>query len=186
MVEPIEYNYEEQASQQQSDMMMPGWEQSKPIEAALIEKLDPSGTLTNIKHLLKGERYDEEIKQWKQIYKPLCPDECVNKLMINAASIVNQNTTLSDLDPKEISTQIYFLAKRINRFLRLNADKYKIDYTDLDTISESIVDMAFNATKRGKNRGEMKALRTVIRSQESLQIAPEKSQKKKKAIFGGG
>ena len=56
MVTPVEYSYEDQASQPQDNMMMPGYETARPTEAALIEKLDPTGTLEAIKHLLKGEK----------------------------------------------------------------------------------------------------------------------------------
>ena len=70
MVDPVEYSYEEQASQPQSDMMMPGYEMSRPSEAALIERLDPTGTLEAIKHLLKGEKFNKETKQWEVVYTP--------------------------------------------------------------------------------------------------------------------
>ena len=186
MVDPVEYSYEEQASQPQSDMMMPGYEMSRPSEAALIERLDPTGTLEAIKHLLKGEKFNEETKQWEVVYTPLCSDELINKIMINASSVVNQNTTLSDLKEKEISMQIFNLNRELISLLRLSADKYGVKYEDLNTIWTSIGRMSFNALNRAKNRGEMKLLRTVIRSSEAVQIAPERQQKRKMAIFGGG
>ena len=99
--------------------------------------------------------------------------------MINAASIVNQNTTMSDLTDKEISNQVYYFAQRVINLLALSAQEYNLKYEVLDTIWESISDMSLNALKRGKGRGEMKALRTVIRSQEQVQLAPERQSKRK-------
>lgn len=188
MTEPIMYNdtAENEGKLAYDNLLMPGMETARPSEAALVEKLDPKNVLVQIRHFLKGEMFDESEQEWKQVYKPLCPDEFINKIMVNAAAIVNQNTTMSDLTDQEIGNMVYYLATRIVNLLCLSAQQYNISYENLDTIWENVCDMSFAALKRAKGRGEMKALRTVIRSQESIAVPLEKPQKRKISIFGGG
>jgi len=156
-------------------------------EAALVERLDPYKILEQISHFLKGEIYKPSEDIWEQKLEPLVNNLGHNRLMMCAASIINQNTTLSDLDDFEIGRMCQFLADRIIRLLFLEWEDFKIRRENLDIIWENICDTAYMALKRAKNRGEMKAIKTAVSSQEMVHIRDNLQQdtKKKMWAFGG-
>jgi len=167
------------------DMYVPGGSNIPPLEAALIEKLDPKAVLEKLRHSLRGEEWDEESGNYIRKQKPMCDDELIHVLMMSAASVINQNTTMSDIDEIEIGRILFDLASTLITLLSQTADTHGVEYSNLDTIWTSICNEADMALKRGKNRGEMKALRTVIRSQEQVAVNPYQQEKKKKFLIFG-
>ena len=157
------------------------------LEPALIEKLDPSSIIEKIRHALKGEIENPETGSWEKRFDQMCDDKLINLLLMNAASVINQNTTMSELNDHEIGSIIYDLSLVLINLLAQTADLYHVDYSKLDTIWTTISNTAYLALKRAKNRGEMRALRTVIRSQEQVAVHPSLQQEKKRKflVFGG-
>jgi hypothetical protein len=150
-------------------------------QAALVEQINPSRTLREIKLTLQGKEEDT-LGNLNEVGEPLMNDKGVGNTILIAKSVINQNTIMSSLNDKEIGSLIIQLGDDIADDLVLNWKEYGIkDKIKLDIIMDTILNPSFMALKRARQGGERRFLGTT--TVENISTAPRMPQAKKEGFW---
>jgi hypothetical protein len=168
----------------QQEPPTPGYEysavQSSP-DATFARQVDPRNMLADIKHILRGDAWDDEHEKWIKVQKPQINEIGLRSIMADLYPLVNQNTTLSELDKEEISKMIISIANRIVAKIAVSGEDFGIDESNYSTFLNDVRYIIFITLKRSQDGGERKLWRTTIRSSDSRVSRPEE---KKEGFFG--
>jgi len=142
-------------------------------DATFAKQVDPKGMLADIKHILRGDSWDDENKKWKISKTPQINEVGITSIMADLYPLVNQNTTLSELDREEISKVIISISNRIVAKIAVSGEDFGIDDSNYSTFLNDVRYIVFMTLKRSQDGGERKLWRTTIRSTDSRISKPE-------------
>ncbi len=156
--------------------------QNQAVQSALVEQINPDRILNNIRLTLAGKEEDWETGEIKEIGEALMNDKGIGNIILLAKSVVNQNTIMSSLEPKEINKMVLQLADDIGDDLELNWKEYGInDKIKLDIIMDIVLNMSYPSLKRAQHGGERRFLRTT--TVENISTTPRMPQLKKEGFL---
>jgi len=141
-------------------------------DASFAKQVDPKGMLVEIKHILRGDSWDDEGKKWKSTKHPQINEIGITSIMADLYPIINQNTTLSELDKEEISKVMISIAHRIVVKLAVSGEDFGIDESNYSTVLDGIRYQMLMTLKRSQEGGERKLWRTTIRSTDTRVSRP--------------
>jgi len=152
-------------------------------EANIIKQTDPKHIIEELKHVLRGEEFDEEKQAWVKVRKPLLNEKGIRSIMTDIKGVVNQNTILSNLNEQEISNIIVNLGDTLRIKLSANRKEFDINKFELNTILFTILNMSYPALKRAYAQGERIWHKTISSEQRHVVISPEESKKRSGGFF---
>jgi hypothetical protein len=103
-------------------------------------------------------------------------DKGVSFVMAELHSVVTQNTSLSNLDAKEVSNLIIDFSVNLNLSLRANWKLFGMEKTNISLVARMAKRMAYLTLKRGYMAGDKSFLRTAHRSTEQLVVTRQNQQ----------
>lgn len=141
-------------------------------ESSLVNQTNPKEVLFLIEMALAGKKEmlnAEGRKEWVIPVgcKPIVNQFGINSLMVDARSIINQNTILSNLTDQQISNIILRFGRMLKNKIKMRYKEFGIDKSNLDTALFSPCFAAYSALYRAKAEGEKKFLKTSVRAVES-------------------
>lgn len=170
----------EEDSEQNYGFISPNTSGAKDT-ASIIEKTDPTVISERLLRQLAGEIYDPRqgifIRDIR--IKPLINDEGLSRLKMSFDTLINQNTTLSNLNDKEIANIMHGFGREMINLLTINYKTYDIKSpSDATTILQAIMNNALFCLKRGYLAGEKKFLNTSLRTHETISHIQQPKQSK--------
>lgn len=136
------------------------------LDANFVQQINPEIVVENIFHSLSGEVWDYKEGKWVRKLKPFLNELGVNTVITVVRSIVNQNTTMSNLDSKIISNIIVSLGDELACLFMLNWKDFDIEKANLTPIVKVIQNMAYFALMRAYLEGERDLFKNTVRSAE--------------------
>jgi hypothetical protein len=138
--------------------------------ANLVQQINPMNELDGLEHLFRGMVWDDKNQKFVKKYGQLMNNKGVSFVMAELHSVVTQNTSLSNLDEKEVSNLIIDLATNLNLSLRANWKNFEMQKTNISLVARMAKRMAFLTLKRGYMAGEKSFIKTAHRSTEQLVV----------------
>lgn len=160
------------------------------LDSNFVAQINPENVVENLQHALSGNVWDYSNKEWvKGKLKPFLNDEGVSTIITRVRSVVNQNTTMSNLDETTIKKMIISLGDELAIILFLNYQKWEVDKANLTTIVSMIQNMAFCALMRAWGEGERDLFKDTVRSGEQFNFRQSGDEQrgmfgKAKSLFG--
>jgi len=180
---PQEYAQQEEEGGEYGSPYSYDYDPRPNVDEGVLKQTDPKAVADKIKHALKGEDFNEDTGQWEKLRTPLINDLGLASLMVDIREVLNQNTTLSYLDDKEVENMIVSLGDSIAAKIMMRYKEWEISKAELTTVHDSIVTPTYLALKRCWKQGERNWFKTAISSKEThLLNAPQ--QEKKGGMFG--
>lgn len=138
----------------------------------LVEQISPDNQLMDLQWRIKGYIKDAKTRQWQKIdreSKEISP-VLVSKYISYLSSIMNQNTTLSNLSSNEINAIMYLVIEWLVDDMDSNAEIYgfKNNYSERTRIGHIILTQTFLALKRSQNGMESRRIFKALNVHESL------------------
>lgn len=146
----------------------------------LISQISPDNQLADIEMRIKGYRREIGTGQWIKIdpnAKEVHP-MLVSRFISYLSSILNQNTSLSNLSENQINKIMKLIIEYIVDDLDANSDIYGIgsDYTERTRIGQIILNTVFMVLNRALNGSEARRMWGTLSVAESMM--PDQQQKK--------
>lgn len=184
IAQPAQSPIEEQAAYPQ---FMP-YNPVEPVsDVTLVTQTDPKKVLEDIEHFYRGEVFNYEEKKWVKKGEPLMNEDGIASFLIDIASLVNQNTILSNLSEHEINRIIILFSRTIINKLSMKWKEFNIDKTNFDTIWNTTLNMAYMALKRAMNQGERNYHKKIIYAPQIMRtgqpVGKEGGMSKIKSLF---
>jgi len=111
--------------QQQPLNQMPYYSQESLINN-IVEQINPQQIIDNLDHALKGEMYNKEKGMWEMnaSKKKLVNDACRGAITSYVTGILTNNTTMSILQPKDLSNIMLSIIETINKLFIVNLEEF--------------------------------------------------------------
>lgn len=163
------------AEQQQMNFMQ-GATPMEQFGANVTKLTNPEAVCEQIENNLRGvKKIKGKYIQFRE--KPYINETGINDLMGVVRSHISQNTTLSNLESKEIKGIMKVLTYTIGKMLLLNRFNYGIKNSDeRTTIMDMILTPCFICLKRSYIQGERRFLKGAV--YENVFSYPDMNQKK--------
>lgn len=144
----------------------------------IIAQISPDNQLLDIQWRIKGYLKDPVTQQWKKV-DPDAPELSpllVSNFISYLASILNQNTTMSNFSSSEINRIMKLVIEWTIDDLDTNADIYNIgdNYPERTRIAHILWNNTFAALKRAQNGMESRRIFRALNVTENLSQAPGK------------
>lgn len=155
--------------------------------ANFVAQIDPSKVVEELYHALSGEVYDYKNKTWTRKLKPFLNEGGVNTIITRVRAIVNQNTTMSNLDDERIHKIIVAIGDELDILLFLKYEEFEVDKANLTTIVSMVQEMVYCSLMRAWLEGERDMFKDTIRSAEqsvSRSMTDESGFGKAKSFLG--
>lgn len=138
----------------------------------LAATTNPETIMNDIEHKLRGEKFNPVKKKW---YRPKGMRPKANELGISSiisklALTLNQNTILSNIQPKEANSFMGAFAEKCDMWLCMNRKRFGIDWEDMEFCSDSIIDPTFFAVKRAVLQGEKRFIQNTLQQKEQVSV----------------
>lgn len=138
----------------------------------IISQISPDNQLLEIQWRIKGYIKDPSTQQWKKIDEnakepsPLL----VSRFISYLSSILNQNTTMSNLSSTEINKIMRLVIEWVVDDLDSNSETYDLgdDYTERTRIGHILFNETFAALKRAQDGMESRRIFKALNVTESL------------------
>jgi len=144
----------------------------------VISQISPDNQLREIQWRIKGYLFDPLTQQWKKIEKDALEPHpmLVSRFISYLSSLLNQNTTLSNLSSSEINRLMRLVIQWIVDDLDSNSEIYELgeDYTERTRIGHIILNETFTALKRAQNGMESRRIFKALNVTENLSQLPQK------------
>lgn len=144
----------------------------------IISQISPEHQLIEIEMRIKGYRKDHRKNRWVKIDEnaPEPHHLLVSRFMAYLSSILNQNTTLSNLSDLQINRIMKLVIEYIVDDIDTNATTYGIasDYTERTRIGHIILNSVFFVLSRALNGQEARRMWKTLSLTESLDQPQQK------------
>jgi len=124
MEQPEQPNYNEYIDPQNLNPYLGG-----SVEAAvnnIVSQIDPQTIIDNLDHALKGEQWNKEESKWElnPAGNPLVNDECRSAVISYLDGILNNNTTMGNIDEKRLSFMMESVIETLKRMFVVNLERF--------------------------------------------------------------
>lgn len=147
----------------------------------IMDKADPSKIMNRIVHSLRAEILNIETGAWESgTRKAYVNENGISNIIAQLESLLNYNTTLSNLDDEEVSRIILGYGKaNLRKAIYLNHKRWGIKLEDATTIMFIILYPVYFALKRGYMEGDKKFLTSTTQNviQQSTSTIHDNSKK---------
>lgn len=143
----------------------------------LAATLNPTPILIEVEHKLNGERYNTDTEKWESIRDPLANKKGIGSILLKLSLTFNQNTILSNLTDKEVSSFMRELAEQVDLFLARHYYEFGIRKSELSFCADAILDPTYFALKRCMGAGERGLLRNTLQQTERVQVTQQQTNK---------
>ena len=136
-------------------------------------QLDPNEVIADLKHHLKGEKWDPtkgDRGEWVSEVEPMANKEGIQRMVWFVKNFLNKNSQLSWFSDKDINRNMQYFRKELARILRRKRKDFDIERSDLSNIHMAISQTVWAALNRARLGGEKEFIkdtekRTVRMSQ---------------------
>ena len=175
----MEEYYPQQISQPvSSDELAAGQFQEDKIKN-IVSQLDPENQLKEIEMRIRGYKKNVFTNEWERIDpdSPEPPRLLIMRFISYLSSIMNQNTTQSNLSEGQVNAIMALVVGYVTDELDSNAALYNLEnnYTERTRIGHIILNSTFFALNRALNGQEAKRMWKAMSLTESFNQQPEKS-----------
>jgi len=178
-------NYPQQQPQQQyqtvpvsSDELYANVIQEDKIKN-IISQLDPENQLKEIEMRIRGYKKNVLTTEWEKIDpdSPEPPRLLIMRFISYLSSIMNQNTTQSNLSEQQVNAIMKLIIGYVGDELDSNAALYNLEnnYTERTRIGHIILNSCFFVLNRALNGQEAKRMWKAMSLNESFNTTPQKS-----------
>jgi len=119
--------------------------------ASVLAMTDPSKIVERLKMQLQGMDFDDEKQIWylPKGAKPLLNNTGVRSIMTDIQGVMNQNTTLSNLDDeKQINFIMLGKIRTISTKLYLKFKEFEVDLSELDSVVDLVESTCYMCLRR--------------------------------------
>ncbi len=174
-VTPVDYSYPQQTTYQQvplsQDEMYANLIQEERVKN-IIQQISPENQLYEIEMRIKGYRKDLLTQAWIKIDEnaPEPSPLLVSRFISYLSSLLNQNTSISNLSENQINKLMALVIEYIVDDLDTNAETYGMlcDYTERTRIGHIILNSVFMVLNRALNGQEAKRMWGTLNVTESM------------------
>lgn len=138
--------------------------------ANIIAQVNPALIIEELIHSLRGEVFNETKNTWEKVYPALMNQKGIQRFSNLVRSFINSNTTLSNLEEKDIIKQTWFFGRTVINLITIRYKDFEIDRGDFDLIKSMVINMAYFALRRACDEGERGFIQPIIRTTENVQI----------------
>jgi len=128
----------------------------------IIAQISPQNFLTDIRWMIKGYYKDERKNKWEKIDPDAVEPHplLISRFTAYLGSVVNQNTTLSNMSENQINKIMAQTIEYITDDLDAHAEEYGIgsDYTERTRIGDIMLNSVFMVLNRALNGMEAKRM----------------------------
>lgn len=165
---------------------------SKPMTSPIISMpeeilrliLDPSKTIENLRHQLRGEvlvwkQIDDgkgkviPITVWEKHGMRQMNDRGIEYVVSKLESYISRNVVFTQLDEKEILRITKTIDKNITAVFAAKYQDFEMDKAHLTDIKDDIVHQCFFAMKQSQNKALMEALTQLVSITETKDTSPK-------------
>jgi hypothetical protein len=137
----------------------------------IISQVSPENQLYEIEMRIKGYRKNQYTNQWEKISAdaPEPHPLLVQRFVSYLSSLLNQNTSLSNLSEMQVNKIMKLVIEYITDDLSANADMYGLtsDYTERTRIGHIIFNSVFMVLNRALNGQEARRMWSTLNLTES-------------------
>jgi len=92
----------------------------------IVGQIDPQTIIDNLDHALKGEQWNKEISEWVMNVskEPLVNDNCRGAVISYLDGILNNNTTMGNIDEKRLGHLMESVIETITKIFVVNLEKF--------------------------------------------------------------
>jgi hypothetical protein len=154
--------------------------------ANFVAQIDPSKVVEELYHNLSGEVYDYKNKAWIKGANYYLNERGVNIITTRVRAIVNQNTTMSNLDEETIRKIMVSIGDELAILLFLKYEEFEVDKAKLTSIVSMVQEMIYCSLMRAWLEGERDMFKDTIRSAEQsvVRMNEESGLNKAKSFLG--
>jgi hypothetical protein len=143
----------------------------------IIAQLDPENQLQEIEMRIRGFKRNTLTGDWEKIDSkaPEPPKLLVSRFISYLSSIMNQNTTQSNLSDTQVNALMALAISYVSDELDSNADLYNLEnnYTERTRIGHIILNSMFMVLNRALNGQEAKRMWGALSLNESMNQKPQ-------------
>lgn len=150
--------------------------------SSLAAATDPAKLLVQIEHSLKGEVEDSN-GNWTVKRDPLANMKGVGAILLDLSSKLSHNTTLTNLDRREISVLMKAISRRVRLLIVQNYKRYDIKISDFTLLKDLITEPIFFALRRSMDQGERKFWSKTTSEQRTILERPQQKRGLLDGIF---
>ena len=144
----------------------------------LIAQIAPDNQLLELQWRIKGYIKNPATKQWEKVDKdaPNISPILVSRYISYLSSLLNQNTTLSNLASGEINSIMSLVIEWLVDDIDNNAALYNIqnDYTERTRIGQILLNNTFMVMKRAQNGMESRRIFNALNVSQNINEANQK------------
>lgn len=184
----IDNRYSPQSYQEQPQYV----EQNQPVQDSeiyanmlqeervrnVISQLSPDDILLEVHWRLRGYIKNPVTKQWEKLIGTLEPSTIlISRFISYLSSVLNQNTTMSNLSPDEINAIMKLIINWTSDDLDAHQKEYDLegDYSEMTRIGYMMCNYTFITLKRAMNGTESKRIFNSLSMMDNLnQNQPQK------------
>ena len=166
----------------------------------IVGQIDPAQIVDNFNHALKGEYYHKEKGTWDKVGEELINSEGRGWVISYSTSLMNNASTMGNLDAKQLSGFMEGIIRTVAREFRCNLEKFGFvppgkyfktkeyenkgtpDTARMDMITEMILQRAFIIYSRSLKGTESSK---IFKSLSMVDQLYGGGQPQSKGIFGG-
>jgi len=145
----------------------------------IISQLDPENQLKEIEMRIRGYKKNVFSNEWEKIDPdtPEPPKLLIMRFISYLSSIMNQNTTQSNLSEQQVNALMRQIIAYVTDELDSNADIYDLEnnYTERTRIGHIILNSTFFVLNRALNGQEAKRMWKAMSLSESFNTSPQKN-----------
>ena len=142
----------------------------------ILAQINPDNLLADVEYRIRGFKKNTFSGAWERINKKgaSISEELIASFMSFLGSILNQNTSMSNLSSTEINSIMENIIEFIADDLTVNDAKYGIvgNYQEMSRIGNIISMTVFACLKRAQNGMEARRVFSALRISETLTQAP--------------
>ena len=153
----------------------------------IISQLDPENQLKEIEMRIRGYKKNTFSQDWEKIDpdSPEPPRLLIMRFISYLSSMMNQNTTQSNLSEQQVNALMRLVISYVSDELDSNAGLYNLEnnYTERTRIGHIILNSTFFVLNRALNGQEAKRMWKAMSLSESFSQQPPKSKLKEALAF---
>jgi len=143
----------------------------------LLQQIAPENQLLELQWRIKGYIKDPSTNEWMKVIKdaPEPSPILIARYISYLSSVLNQNTTFSNLSSGEINALMRLMIEWLTDDLDNNAENYglKYDYSERTRIGHIMLNNTFMVLKRAQNGMESRRIFSALNVTESLTQQPQ-------------
>jgi len=143
----------------------------------IVAQIAPDNQLRDLQWRIKGYLKNQVTNQWEKIDKDATEPSplLVSRYISYLSSLLNQNTTLSNLSGGEINALMKLIIEWLVDDIDNNAIIYNLndDYTERTRIGQILLNNTFLVLKRAQDGAESRRIFKALNVHESLSTQPQ-------------